>query len=98
MANIIIMFPNNSTSVLLGKSFIGEVEKLSFFIPEGVHEQGAGTCLLDVMIAASGLDVVVDKTDNYNLENFNFVVFPSLDVQPKKSRVDFAAMCKNLFR
>ena len=92
------MFPNSSTSLLLGKSLIGEVEKLSFFIPEGVHEQGAGTTCVDVMIAAAGLNIVVDKTHNYNLENYNYVVFPSIDVQGKKSRVDFASMCKNLFR
>ena len=41
--------------------------------------------------------VEVDKTLEH-LENMDFVIFPNLDVLPHDSRLNFAEICRDLFR
>ena len=94
-----IMFPNNSTSVFLGQTLVSDLGNVCFFIPDGTHEQAAFTCYEEILIAAAGIPVSVTKTEDYKeLESFAFVIFPSLDVNHRKTRKEFGNMCKNLFK
>ena len=94
------MFPNNSVSLMVGQTVVSDLANLGYFIPEGIHEQAANTCYEELKIACSVMDdVKVDKIDAFpNIEPYNYVIFPSLDVHPRKSRLEFSVMCKNLFR
>ena len=97
--NVCVMFPNNATSVHLGQNLISELANVAFFIPEGIHQQAATTCYEEVKIAAFGIDVSVEKVEDYGALNpFDFFIFPFLDVNTRKSRVAFSSMCRNLFR
>ena len=94
-----IMFPNSSTSVFLGQTLVSDLGYVSYFIPEGTHEQAAFTCYEEVLIAAAGIEVSVTKIDDFKeLEAFAFIIFPSLDVNHRKTRKEFGNMCKNLFK
>ena len=94
------MFPNNSTSVMLGQSLVSDLCDVAFFIPEeGNHEQAAFTCYEEVKLASMALDVSVTKIkDIKQLVNFSYIIFPRLDVNPRKSRLEYSSMCQNLFR
>ena len=95
-SNVVIMFPNSSTSVLLGKQITSDMANLSFYIPGDCHEQAAHTCLEEVKIESAGLGVQVEKMSSLDkMDTFDYVLFPSLYVNPRKSYADFAAMCRN---
>lgn len=100
MANICIMFPNNSTSVILGHFLVSDLNNVSFFIPEtGPHEMASFSCIDEVRIAAAGLDSTVDKISDYSkLDKFDYVIFPLLDLDPRRPRNFYATMLKNLFK
>ena len=96
---VVIMYPNSSTSVLLGKQITSDMANLSLFIPGDCHEQAAHTCLEEVKIESAGLDVKVEKISSVDeMAQFDYVLFPSLYVNPRKPYATFAAMCRNLFR
>ena len=97
--NVCLMFPNNSTSVHLAQHLTSEMANIAFFIPEGIHEQAAFTSYEEAKIAAFGIDVIIRKVDAYRqLDSFDTIFFPFLDVNPQKSRSAFSSMCQNLFR
>jgi len=97
--NVCVMFPNNSTSVHLGNSLLSDMANIAFFIPEGIHEQVAFTAYEEVKLAGSDIDVLVEKVNDFGALNaFDTIIFPLLDVDPKKSRKAFSAMCSNLFK
>ena len=97
--SICIMFPNNSTSVMIGQFLVSELQNVGFFITEGTHEQAAFTCYEEVKLASAGLDCTVSKLKEYSdISKFDFVIFPCLDVKPRNSRKEFAGMCRNLFK
>ena len=95
-----ILFPNNSTSVILGQNLVSDLADLSFFIPDGApHQQAAFTCYDEVKIASAGLDVKVTKIDQYShLKDFDYLIFPCLDINPRKSSKQFVDMNGNLFQ
>ena len=99
MQETVIMFPGISTSLLIGKRLITSGHNLHLFCPNAVHLRMAGTVPADLKIAAlewgSTVHVVEDV---YILQNMDFIIFPTLDVLPEKSRPDFGLMCRNLFR
>ena len=97
--SVCIMFPNNSTSVFLGQSVTSELSNLAYFIPEGFIEQAAYTTVNEVKLASVGLDCKVVKINSVDLmEEFDYVIFPSLNVNPRKSSTEFSVMCGNLFK
>ena len=97
--SVCIMFPNNSTSIFLGQTLISDLANVSFFIPEGIHEQAAFTCYEEVKLSGIGLDVSVTKITKYqDLAVFDYLVFPRIDVNPRKTRKEFITMCRNLFK
>ena len=62
MSQICIMYPNNSTSVILGHHLASELHHVAYFVPEqGPHQAAAFTCVDEVMIASSGLDTTAKK-------------------------------------
>ena len=94
-----IMFPNNSTSLILVRSLLREDLHISLYCPEDVHMRMAHTIPLDLEFASTGLDVNVRTVDTLDhLEDMDFVVFPALDVLPEKKRSEFAGTLKELFR
>ena len=70
------------------------------FIPDGIHEQVAATTVEELKIASASLDdVTVEKVKAFtDLERFQLVIFPNLDMHPRKTRHEYSAMCGNLFR
>ena len=98
-SNVLIMYPNSSTSVMLGRQITSEMANLSFFIPGDCHEQAAHTCLEEVKIESAQLGVKVEKISSVDeIDQFDYILFPSLYVNPRKPYATFAAMCRNLFR
>ena len=93
------MFPNSSTSLILGLSMLREDMNLSLYCPGDVHVRMAHSIPLDLELASINLDVDVRLVDTLDhLSNMDYVVFPSLDVLPDKRRADFASSLKDLFR
>ena len=99
MSQICIMYPNNSTSVILGHHLASELHHVSYLVPEqGPHQAAAFTCVDEVKIASSGLDTSVKKiTDCKAINGYDYIVFPVLDVDPGEPRQSLAIMCRNLF-
>ena len=92
------MFPNNSTSVILGQSIVSEEANLAFFIPDGIHNEADFTSFEELKLNSISMDVTVEKISQLKyLFKYDFIIFPYLNVSPKKSRADFATMCNNLF-
>ena len=59
----------------------------------------AGTVPAELRIVALDGDSTVQIVDNLDsFERMDFIIFPTLDVLPEKSRSEFAQMCRNLFR
>ena len=53
----------------------------------------------DLAMEALGMTNVVKQVDTLDdLQISNFVIFPTLDLDPTEPRSDFALMCKDLFR
>ena len=97
--NFCIMYPNNSTSVIIGQTLVSDMRNLTFFIPEGTHQQAAFTCYEEVKIASAGLAVTVTKiNDCKKLNDFSYLIFPCLDVDSRKTKRQLATMCKILFK
>ena len=98
-SSVCIMFPNNSTSVILGQSTVSDLHPTAFFIPgKGCHEQAAFTCYQEIMIVSKALGVTVTKISDYKqLRGYHYIIFPNLDVNPRKPRDEFGSMCRNLF-
>ena len=95
-----IMFPNNSTAVMMGQSLTADLGHVAYFIPDGTHEQAAFTCYQEVMLASMGLEnVTVTRVSDYNkMTEYQYIIFPCLDVNHRKSRAEFGTMCSNLFK
>ena len=76
MSNICIVFPNNSTSVILGEYLVSELNHVTFFVPEdGPHELAACTCYEEVKICSAGLSSKVQKTRNVFKRNMKVYFF-----------------------
>ena len=98
MSKAIIMFPNNSISVMLGSKILGELVDLALFIPDGIHEQASSTFLDELILTSYSLNVSIEKlTTAGDFSTYRYVIFPSLDINPRKSMSDFGSMCANLF-
>ena len=92
------MYPNNNTSLILGKYLFREDHNLFLYCPHDIHTRMAHTVPFDLDIASIGLTSnvqTVDKLDH--LAEMDFIVFPTLDVLPQKKRVDFADTLEDLF-
>lgn len=95
----VIMYPGTSVSLLIGKRLITSGHNLHLFCPNAVHLRMAGTVPADLKIVAlEGGSTVQVVEDVGNLGIMDFIIFPTLDVLPEKSRQDFGQMCRNLFR
>ena len=94
-----IMYPGTSVSLLIGKRLITSGHNLHLFCPNAVHLRMAGTVPADLKIAALEWGSTVKVVEDVgSLEIMDFIIFPTLDVLPEKSRPDFGQMCRNLFR
>ena len=49
-ANILIMYPNNQTSILLGRELVIDVNNVSFYMPGDVHQQVVPTVVEEVSL------------------------------------------------
>ena len=93
------MFPNNTVALIIGQLAMNDQANVGLFIPEGFHEQAAGTVLQELHLAGAELGGTVERLQKFpELEKYGIVVFPCLDVHPRKTRKDFSNMCRNLFR
>ena len=89
--NICIMYPNNSTSLILGRRLLREDVDLYLFTPKDFHQRMTDTIHCDLEIAALGLTKEVqDLASLEELETMDFILFPSFDVMPDKKRSEFA--------
>ena len=61
MINVVIMYPNSSTSVALGKRIVAEMANVAYYIPSALHEQASQTCYEEVKVDSARLAVSVDK-------------------------------------
>lgn len=61
MINVVIMYPNSSTSVALGKRIVAEMANVAYYIPSPLHEQASQTCYEEVKVDSARLAVSVDK-------------------------------------
>ena len=98
-ANILIMYPNNQTSILLGRELVIDVNNVSYYMPGDVHQQVVPTLMEEVSLEGAGLEVTVMKTETLDdLASYDYVIFPYLRLLPSKSADKFALMCANLFQ
>ena len=92
------MYPNNNTSLILGKYLFREDHNLFLYCPRDIHTRMAHTVPFDIDIASIGLSSqvhTVDKLDH--LADMDYIVFPTLDVLPHKKRVEFSNTLSDLF-
>ena len=96
---VLIMYPNSQTSCMLGRYLVSELANVSFYVPSEVHEQCLHTIIEEVQIESFGLKNVSVSTvaDLEGLNNYDFVIFPYLNLLASKSTDKFALMCANLF-
>ena len=93
-----IMYPSNSTSLILGTSLFREDHNVYLYCPRDIHARMAHTIPLDLDIASFGLASEVHSIDTLDLlVEMDFVVFPTLDVLPNRKRSEFASTLKDLF-
>ena len=93
------MYPNSSTSLILGRRLLREDVDLYLFTPKDVHRRMADTIPCDLEIAALGLtNKVQDLASLEELETMYFIPFPSFDVLPDKKRSEFAQIMGREFR
>ena len=94
-----IIFPNSITSLRLAEGLLNEGHDLYLYLPTEVHKKWSYTLPLELQILAAGLpNSVTVVTDLQQLIHMNFVVIPSLDVLPEKTRADFSSMCSITFQ
>ena len=94
-----IMFPLNATALILGRQLIRTDHNLSLYCSEEIHRRLAHSISTDLSLEALGMTNVVKQVDTLDdLQISNFVIFPTLDLDPTEPRSDFALMCKDLFR
>ena len=97
--NIMIMYPTNSTSLVLGRRLMTAGHNLSFYCPSQCNLRQAGTIPADLRIASFGLGTTVQTSVDVQLfPDVDFVIFPTLDVLPHNDRASFGRMCEDLFR
>ena len=93
------MFPLNATALILGRQLIRTDHNLSLYCPEEIHRRLAHSISTDLSLEALGMTSVVTEVDTLDdIMNSNFVVFPTLDMDPSDTRRDFAALCQDSFR
>ena len=94
-----IMFPLNATALILGRQLIRADHNISLYCPEEIHRRLAHSISADLALEAIGRTGVVNEVDTLDdIINSNFVVFPTLDMDPTDTRRDFAALCQDSFR
>ena len=93
------MFPNTATSLILGKFLLANDHNVYLYCPHEVNARLAGTIPNDLKIAALDQTCTVEVVKTLeHLENMDFVIFPNLDVLPHDRRLNFAEICRDLFR
>ena len=96
---MMIMYPSNGTSLLIGRRLVAEDFNVYFFCPSDVYVRAAGTIVNDLKISAVGLTVKVEmKQDVQSIEFMDMLIFPALDFLPDIPRAEFAQMTRALFR
>ena len=94
-----IMFPMNGTALILGRRLILDDHDVNLYSPEDVHKRLAHTISADLGFEGLGMSSTVKEVVTLDdLELSNFVIFPTLDVDPSEARIGFASMCKDIFR
>ena len=94
-----LMFPYNSTAVMLGRQLLSNDHDLSLFCPSELHRRQALTTPFELGVIARGLgrsSRVVENLDT--LDSADFIIFPTLDVDHAEKREIFAMMIKDLFQ
>lgn len=94
-----IMFPTNSTALILGRSLISADHNLSLYCPNNTHLRQAGTTPTDLKIAALGLGLTVDVVSSLETaDQMDMIIIVTLDLMPFDKRSDYADMCRKIFR
>ena len=94
-----IMYPNSSTSLILGRRLLREEHDLFLYCPQDCHRRMAHTIPVDLQMACLGLSMTVKETATLeHLGNMDNIIFPTIDVLPDKKRVEFARIMGKLFR
>ena len=95
----LIMYPMSATALILGKRLLHEGHSLSLFCPTQVTKRLADTIAADLEVEALDLASDVEEIGTLdNLQEYNFVIFPTLDLDPHEPRSNYASMCADLFR
>ena len=95
----LIMYPMNATSLILGKRLLNEAHSVSLYCPTEVTKRLAHTVAADLEVEALGLSSKVEEVATLeNLKIYNYVIFPTMDLDPHEPRSNFALMCADLFR
>ena len=87
--NTCIKYPNNSTSLILGRALLRDDHNVFLFCPSDTHRRLAHTIPLDLQYAAIGLQGTVTVIESAaELQQMDFVIFPALDcARQETSRV-----------
>ena len=94
-----IMYPANSTVIMLGRRLLSNEHNISFYSPLDVHKRLAHTIPVDLEIAAMGLGVLVNQVEDLkSLKEVDFLIYPTLDLDPLEKREDYAKTGLDLFR
>ena len=95
----VIFYPNNSTSLILGRNLLKEDHEIFLYMPKEVHKQMAHTIPQELEIVGMNMACKSYTLENLErLKEMDFLIFPTLDVLPMKKREDFVKMLRDLFR
>ena len=93
------MYPNNYTSVMLARDIASQGVDVSFYIPEGVHEQVLPTIVDEISLDSVSLEIEVKRLSELSsAHEFKYIFFLFLNIKAEKNADKFATMCRNLFR
>ena len=97
--NIMILYPFNNVSTVLGAGLLEDGNNLFFYCPTDTHIHLAYTVPYDLSIAALRTERLVQVTESLEqMKYMDIIVLPSIDVLPEKARNVFAEMCRRTFR
>ena len=97
--NSIILYPHSSCSTILAMGLLREGHNVVLYAPEEINMRMAYTIPTDLQISGAIFKTSIEThRDLKKLKDMNFVVVPSLDVCPLKSREEFSKLCYATFR
>ena len=94
-----LMYPCNATALILGRHLLTSGHDISLFCPTDLHLRQALTMPVELGFLARSLGRSCNLMENLDsLNTVDFLIFPTLDIDPSEKRENLATMIKDLFQ